>query len=254
MIKDSSNEIYECVGVYGDEEMFLSRSQRLDNMLFIARNLGYTPNRILDIGCGTGYFLERIREIYPKAEYYGIDVSQSAIRIASEKYPDTKFLIADAEKALNFPEGFFDVIISGENIEHVKDVDTYLTNINQVIKDDAILILTTPNLASWFNRILLLFGRQPFYLDPSLRKTLPIFSYFGRTFPENLNNMPAGHLRLYTLDMLKKLLNLYGFETKQVLGAPFLRKPLIGRFDELMSKFPSLACSLALKVTKVKKI
>lgn len=251
--KNSSNIIYERKGVYGDEHKFITKSIRLNHMLTFVRSLETSPTRVLDIGCGTGFFSKKISEIYPKAEIYGVDVSRSALLIAKQNYPKIKFIESDAELKLPFRNEFFDLIISGENIEHIKDVDTYLLEINRVMSGNGILILTTPNLASWLNRILLLFGLQPFYLEPSLKKTLPILSYFGKTFPEDLNSPPSGHLRLYTLNMLKKLLGYYGFSSIDVKGTFILKGPVLKQFDYFFSKIPSFSYGLVLQLIKNQK-
>lgn len=253
IIKKTSNAIYECKGVYGDEEKFTTKSLRLNQMMDYVRSLETSPKRVLDIGCGTGFFSKKISEIYPMANIYGIDISQRALSIAKQKYQNIKFIKSDAELQLPFKNNFFDLIISGEHIEHTKDVDTYLLEIYRVMTRNGILILTTPNLGSWLNRMLLLFGLQPFYLEPSLRKTLPILSYFGKTFPEDLSASPSGHLRLYTLNMLKKLLEYYGFALVEVKGRAILKGYVLKQIDLFFSKIPSLSYGLVLKLKKKSK-
>lgn len=243
--------IYEQEGVYGDENKFLF-SNRLEKILKIVRSLDEKPKRILDVGCGTGYLMHKITFIYPKADIYGIDISKKALSLGQKKYNKIKFVFTDAEKKFPFKDKYFDLVISGEHIEHLKDVDIYLSQINRVMKSNGTLLITTPNLASWINRAFLLFGRQPWYLDPSLRITLPIFSVFGYHFPENLSSLPAGHLRLYTLDMLKKLLKAYGFITKKSYGGWMLSKPWLKQIDMMFSHFPSLAFGLILVAKKEK--
>lgn len=246
-----NTNIYETKRVYGDENMLNSKSSnRLEKMLEMAKSIKKSPENILDIGCGTGYFAHLLKTMYPNANVFGVDISERALTIGRKKYKNISLLNADAEVKLPFKNNTFDLVISGEYIEHIKDVDTNLLEINRVLKKGGTLIITTPNLAYWMNRILLLFGRQPWYLDPSLRKTLPIFKIGDFTFPENLNNPPAGHLRLYTLDMLKKLLNIYGYKTIEVKGSKMLRKIVFKQIDQLISNFPNLAFGLITKAVK----
>ena len=251
----SHNQIYENKGVYGDKEKFIGgTSNRLEKMIKIVKNLKHAPENILDVGCGTGYFAHLTKSMYPNAKVYGIDISNTALSIGRRKYKDIIFVKADAEVELPFNGNTFDLVISGEHIEHIRDVDQNLLEINRVTKKGGILLVTTPNLASWMNRIFLLFGKQPWYLDPSLRKTLPVFSIGNYTFPKNLSSPPPGHLRLYTLDMLKKLLRAYGFKTVDVQGRMMLQKILIKQIDKLFSNIPPLAFGLIVKTEKVKNI
>jgi len=241
--------IYEIEGVYGDEKRYLS-SLRFSHMIHFVKTLETKPKRILDIGCGTGFFSNEMKKIYPKATIYGLDVSKKAIAIARKTYPKVNFIFGDAEQELSFEDNFFDLIISGEHIEHLKDVDTYLIEVNRTLNQHGILILTTPNLGSWLNRTLLLFGLQPFYLEPSLRKTLPILTYFGKTFPEDLNSLPSGHLRLYTLNMLEKLLKHYGLMKVDVKGTTILKGLVLKQLDSFFSNFPSFSYGLVMKLKK----
>lgn len=240
----------EVKGVYGDEEKY--SNDRVEKMLYFVKSFETPPKNVLDIGCGTGYFLNLLTQEIEKLNAIGIDISKTAIKIGKKKYPKVKFILADAEKKLPFKNNYFDVVISGENIEHVRDIDTYLAEINRITKKEGMLIVTTPNLASWMNRILLLLGKQPFYLEASLVKTFPIFRIGKYTFPETLNNPPAGHLRLFTLDMIRKLLFYYGYKTTHQKGRWILSKPLLKQIDKFFSIFPNLSFGYVLSAIKVK--
>ena len=250
-----SNQIYENKGVYGDEENFLQgTSNRLEKMIKIVKNLKHTPENILDVGCGTGYFAHLTRSIYPNAKVYGVDISNTALSIGRRKYKDIIFVKADAEVKLPFKDNTFDLVISGEHIEHVRDIDQNLLEINRVTKKGGVMILTTPNLGSWLNRILLLLGKQPYFLDASLTKTLPIFKIGNYTFPEKLDYPSSGHLRLYTLDMLQKLLQTYGFKTVEAQGRMMLQKIFLKQIDQFFSHIPMLALGLIVKTEKVENL
>jgi ubiquinone/menaquinone biosynthesis C-methylase UbiE len=245
------SNIYEQKGVYGDESKIVSTSNRLQGMQHIIDSLSILPKRILDIGGGTGYFAHLMKKKYPNSEVVVSDISNIALNIGKTQYKNVKFVLGDAEKKLPFKSNYFDLIISGEHIEHLVDVDSYLEELNRVSKRGGYLLLTTPNLGSWINRILLLLGLQPWYLEGSYRKNLPIFSYKSFTFPENPNGPAVGHLRLYTLNMLKKLLKEYGFSTVSVIGSNFMVKPVIKQIDLFFSKIPSMAFGITLLCKKL---
>ncbi len=249
--KQRTPALYEQSGIYGDEAMITSSAyNRLGKMLELLGRLPEPPRRILDLGCGDGYLSNLLQQHYPQAEIWGIDISKTAIAAGNKKYKNINFILGDAEKKLPFTDNFFDIVISGEHIEHLRDVDTYLEEINRVTKDYGYLLMTTPNLASWINRILLLFGRQPWYLEASLRKNLPIFQIGSFVFPINPYTPAVGHLRLFSLDILKKLLALYGFNLAKVKGAKIMMKPGLKQLDTFFSWFPSLAFGLVVLAQK----
>jgi hypothetical protein len=125
-------------------------------------------------------------------------------------------------------------------VEHLYNPDAALDEFHRVLKNNGLLILSTPNLASWYNRILLLFGIQPYYMETStVDKTV------GLKFIKNLgaSTIPVGHVRIFTLTAIKDLLELHGFETLEVVGLPGLSLPqpmLI--VDRYLSKIPGI-CS-----------
>ena len=246
-----TKNIYHQRGVYGDKEKIDSASNRLDGMLLMVNSLPRKPKRILDVGCGTGYFAHLMKQKYTESTVIGIDISKMALKLGRNQYPEVTFIRADAEKKLPFPSNYFDLVISGEHIEHLVDVDSYLEEINRVTKKNGHLLLTTPNLASWINRIFLMFGLQPWYLEGSYRKTLPIFSFMSFRFPENSASPAVGHLRLYTLNMLKKILFVYGFTCRKVIGSNFMVRPVLKQIDYVFSKFPSLAFGITLLCQKI---
>lgn len=236
---------------YGSEGEFAGASESLMlKMTELLDSLKVNPKYILDVGCGVGYFTNYLKTRYKGADVYGIDISKTALTKAKRVYKDITFKRANVEVKLPFKDKMFDLVVSGNLIEHLVDVDGYLAEMNRVTKLGGDLILTTPNLGSWLNRILLLVGKQPYFLDASLTKTLPIFKIGNYTFPEKLDYPSSSHLRLYTLDMLKKLLSEYGFRTTQVKGAMMFESPLMSRIDKLFTYVPSLALRLVIKAEK----
>jgi 2-polyprenyl-3-methyl-5-hydroxy-6-metoxy-1,4-benzoquinol methylase len=63
---------------------------------------------------------------------------------------------------------FFGVVYCGELIEHVFNPDKVIRDIYRVLKNGGLAIITTPNLACWYNRIAMLLGYQPFHYSATL--------------------------------------------------------------------------------------
>lgn len=100
----------------------------------------YKFNNCLDIGCASGYMLSQIAQVYPHAQYHGIDVYDEAIDFAKKNYPDINFQVAFAER-LPFKENTFDLIIFYETIEHVENPFLSLKESKRILKKDGKLIL-----------------------------------------------------------------------------------------------------------------
>ena len=114
-----------------------------------------TGKVILDAGCSDG-----ISDV-PLMEHgntvYGIDIVDKEVEKARSK--GVRALCMDLTEApLPFEDNFFDVIIAGDIIEHVFDTDSLMREFYAKLKPGGHLILTTPNLASFGRRMLLLFA------------------------------------------------------------------------------------------------
>lgn len=84
----------------------------------------YSFSRILDMGCGKGAFTHLIKKY--NNEVTGIDISETALKYARERYPDINFIIADLtiNGWDNFPifkEKNFDCIVIMELISYLEN-------------------------------------------------------------------------------------------------------------------------------------
>jgi methionine biosynthesis protein MetW len=202
------------------------------------------PKTVLDIGCGDGTIAKIIKEL-TDAEVYGVDVSDDQVQISLKKGIIAQKIDVCREN-LPFKQQFFDVVLLSRVIEHLINPDFTISEINRVLKRGGILILSTPNLASWYNRLLLLVGIQPVFTEVSTRMILGRkFRFLGQY------STPVGHIRVFTLNALKDLLRLYGFKVRQVHGTIFLeRRGIFTIIDKLFSNIPSLSSYVVVKAVK----
>jgi SAM-dependent methyltransferase len=175
------------------------------------------PHTVLDIGCARGFLLRTLRDRMPDIVCYGIELSAPLSNEARES--GITVFNKDVAAGIPLQNASIDLAVMGEVIEHVFDPDACLEELRRVIKPGGSLIVTTPNLASWFNRLLLLVGVQPVFSETSTRKKyghwLPIFGQ-GVTVTQ-------GHLKLFTLGALRELLCDLGFAIERVEGYKFFR-------------------------------
>ncbi|WP_445425118.1 23S rRNA (guanine(745)-N(1))-methyltransferase [Alishewanella sp. HL-SH06] len=66
--------------------------------------------KLLDLGCGEGYYSNLLQQQLTLEEQHGIDISKSAIRSAAKQYTQVHFAVASAY-SLPFAAGYFDAIV-----------------------------------------------------------------------------------------------------------------------------------------------
>ncbi|KKU86472.1 MAG: hypothetical protein A2667_03365 [Candidatus Wildermuthbacteria bacterium RIFCSPHIGHO2_01_FULL_47_27] len=211
---------------------------RSDRLKKVARIINQHGGRLLDIGCGTGALTVE----FGGHVLYGVDISEESVKIAQGRGIDAIALDIDEEK-LPFEDNFFDIIFCGEVVEHIFDPDHLLDEIYRVLKPGGIAVITTPNLASYLNRIALLFGFQPYFTGTGLRHNTGKF--FG-------DKAPCPHLIVFTLRSLRELFKLHGFKAQRIIGADIshlLPQPL-AVIDKIFAKIPALAAGLIFVVKK----
>jgi hypothetical protein len=115
--------------------------------------------------------------------------------------------------------------------------DNTLSESARVLEDGGWLLLSMPNLASYFNRISLLLGYQPHAVAVSRHRQAGMVG--ERRDDATSENMPP-LLHGATLRCMRELLDDYGFDTEIVRGTVpgDRRKPLI---DGLATRIPSLS-------------
>jgi len=101
--------------------------------------------RVIDLGCGSGYGAARIAKV--ARAVVGIDISSDAVAFANSRYKslNLSFQRVDPDARLPFKDGEFDVALSFQVIEHVKDDEDYLQEAARVLRPGGVLVLITPD-------------------------------------------------------------------------------------------------------------
>ncbi|MEG2075357.1 MAG: class I SAM-dependent methyltransferase [Victivallaceae bacterium] len=88
---------------------------------FVAASIS-KPQRILDLGAGTGLLSMFYLRHFPNAEYLLVDVAGEMLKIAGERFSNLSninYLVGDYAKSL--PDGDFNLIISALSIHHLEN-------------------------------------------------------------------------------------------------------------------------------------
>jgi SAM-dependent methyltransferase len=194
---------------------------------------------VLDVGCGDGGFTELVARRLPGHHVAGLDWAWTGVHQARARGVGAVRATIEGD-GLPIRSASVDVVVFNEVIEHLVDTDAAILEIYRVLRPGGTLLLSTPNLAAWFNRGLLLFGTQPVFSEVSLRQI------FGRP-----GSQVVGHLRLFTLRALTGFLQAYGFADVVVRGAAYhdVPRPLVP-IDRLLTRWPSAAAILLAEAKK----
>ncbi len=106
--------------------------------------------RTLDAACGEGLWFSDCWQAR-LASVEGVDISERAIAHARQRYGQLKsigFHIADCT-TLPFDDNEFDRVVSFETLEHLEAHDELLAEFRRVLKPDGILILSSPDKATY---------------------------------------------------------------------------------------------------------
>jgi len=109
-----------------------------------AEMISHVPDgarELLDIGCGTGFFLAELEQRHPGS--VGLDISYEMLEVSERYVPGAKLVCGDAEK-LPFQAGRFDAVFCKGSLHHTRDHQGFLGNCRQVLREGGVLIMSEP--------------------------------------------------------------------------------------------------------------
>lgn len=152
-----------------------------------------SATRILDVGCGTGVTSLMLRERYPGAQFYGVEVQPAAASIAQARLNDVRD--HDLQSG-PFPDAFLspgkiDLVLLLDVLEHMYHPWRALQNLRPVLSEHSNLIISIPN------------ARCLAFLDTIAGGSFEYAPY---------GLFDVTHIRFFTLDNIKAMLDETGYE------------------------------------------
>jgi 2-polyprenyl-3-methyl-5-hydroxy-6-metoxy-1,4-benzoquinol methylase len=168
-------------------------------------NLKQRNSKILELGAGSGYLSNKLSN-------EGYDVT--ALDLVSDNFrpiDSVKFICADLNDRFDklLGNNTYDIILAVELIEHLENPRDFIRKCRCLLKDDGILIVTTPNIENPISKAMYLkYGTFQWFTDNDYHKEghiMPVSSWLLKKVATEANLM---------IEQLESYGNAYRFTTK----------------------------------------
>ncbi|HUH28989.1 class I SAM-dependent methyltransferase [Gelidibacter sp.] len=134
---DSKRNVFEKV-------YHLVKGIALKRKIRLINSVSKNTKSLLDVGCGTGDFLQVALE--SGWAITGIEPNEQARAIANQKTNQSVF---DSEQLFNLKPQSFDVITLWHVLEHLPELEAHFSLFNKLLKPNGVLIIAVPNFKSY---------------------------------------------------------------------------------------------------------
>ena len=207
----------------------------------------------LDCGCGDGKFTAELANKIDTRRIWGIEIIDSEI-VKARKQGITVYK-ADLDRNFPLPSNSFDVVTAIQVIEHLFEVDTFVSELHRVLKPGGTAIISTENLASWHNIFALVFGLQP-STGPYISNRFSIgFHPLATEHTKKHKKNPhlavmRGHTRVMAYQSFLALFQAYGFRIETVKAVGYY--PLPSPFSGILARLdPTHAVDMIARLRKL---
>lgn len=165
------------------------------------------PARILEIGCGRGFYVNALAEFKTIKRIDGIEIEPAYLAQAQQAVTHKKVHLIEASAyALPYPDHSFDMVLLTEVLEHLTDEKQALQEIRRVLKPGGWLVATVPSVDF------------PFWWDPLNWLLMRVLKTHVNQQIWWLAGIWAGHQRLYSASQLKQVLTKASFTVEAYQG------------------------------------
>lgn len=165
--------------------------------------------RILDLGCGDGFYLYLLSNLGVDIKLEGSDLEKANLESARRnlKSKQIKLIQGDLMQKLPFKDNYFEKIVMSEVAEHLPDDIKGLKEARRVLKPGGVILLSVPN------------ANYPFLWDP-------VNWVLERTTGKHVKTgfwagLWFNHIRLYTPKRIKGVMEKAGFRIEEIKSTTF---------------------------------
>jgi 2-polyprenyl-3-methyl-5-hydroxy-6-metoxy-1,4-benzoquinol methylase len=174
---DGDGQFYEAIQHRLGEEYY--HKWKFENQM--ALDIIKPADKVLDIGCGIGNFLEKVKA----AEVTGLELNEKAVEVCRQKGLNVvNEMIGD--HALHKPL-YYDVVCMFQVLEHIYDVKEFLEDSLKVLKTGGRLVIGVPN-------------NEPYFQGYNKYATL---------------NLPPHHMGLWNINVFEKTVGLFNLKIEK---------------------------------------
>ena len=193
----------------------------------------------LDLGCDDGVLTVKMAKKIGTKNILGIDIVDKQLKIAKKN--KVKTFKADLNSVFPVESNTVDIIHANQVIEHIGDLDKFMSEIHRVLKVGGYAIVSTENASSWCNIFALTMGWQMFSLTNISSKALGIGNPFAMHKAEKIHLSSWTHKTIFSIGGLIDYAKVWGFTVSEVRGAGYFPLPAtIGNIDKTHCHFMTI--------------
>lgn len=179
--------------------------------------------KFLDLGCDDGMVTVKLSQAIGTLDIHGLDINDAKFMEAKNK--GVTCFQGDITKGLPFDDNTFDVVLANQVIEHVSNIDIFISEIFRILRKNGYAVISTENGSSWSNIIAAIFGWQIF----SLTNVSSLGSGVGNPLAihrgERGNVSSWTHKTIFNYRGLKEVFELHRFTIEKIMGAGYFPLP-----------------------------
>lgn len=185
---------------------------------------------LCDLGCDDGEWTMELARYCGSQQVFGVEIVPERARLAHSR--GVRASISDLNEGFPFNDESFDLVHANQVIEHVKDVDHFITETMRVLRIGGVAVISTENGSSWHNIFAAIMGWQIFSLTSvSVRARSvgnPLALHRAAPPPRILDT----HRTIFNYRGLIEILRVHGLSAVRLVGAGYYPLPAsIGRID-----------------------
>lgn len=206
--------------------------------------------KVIDLGCDDGKLTKKIAITIGSDNICGVDLIEKRLILAQKNGIKVKKVNLNGK--LPFRSNLFDVVHANQVIEHIVNIDMFVSEIMRILKPGGYAIFSTENASSWHNIFASIFGWQIFSLTnfstkiPSVGNPLAIHKQHTnkkKTANSYSSALTWNHIRIFNFFGLQEYLERFGFIIEKIYGSGYYPLPaFFGNFDKIHAHFITFKC------------